>query len=227
MQNFIAQPKSVAQDCEYSCSSCQAGLQSIHVKDQFIWGVNNKTVQTDILAKAEYLKSLENIIKHAEAFESAFRDQAHLHQQTNSAAWISAYKKSGSNASKPCSGCGTTSHTNSQCSTVCPAWGKQCLNCNKQNHFAKVFCYTTQSLGSMNALIAHLWYDNTFDTCTTMNIDNITEIPELISLNEWHKHRSPVTLPIFPNSGTNLCLAGLKLLQVLGVNKENLIPCKK
>ena len=44
--------KSVAQDCEYSCPSCQADLlQSIHVKDQFIWGLHNETSQTDILAK--------------------------------------------------------------------------------------------------------------------------------------------------------------------------------
>ena len=92
---------------EYSCPSCQADLQSIHVKDQFIWGLHSETLQTDILAKVEYLKSLEDIIKHAEVFESALQDQVHLHQQTDSAAQISAYKKSRSNASKPCSGCGT------------------------------------------------------------------------------------------------------------------------
>ena len=46
-------------------------------KGQFIQGLHNETLQTDILAKAEYLKCLENIIKHAEAFESALWDQAH------------------------------------------------------------------------------------------------------------------------------------------------------
>ena len=120
---------------------------------------------------------------------------------------------------------GTTNCTNSQCSTICPAWGKQCLNCNKQNNFVKRCHQTTQSQGSMNALIANLWYDNTSDTCTTMNNDNITEIPALISLNEWH--RSPITLSIFPDSSASLCLAGLKLLQALGFTKENLIHCNK
>ena len=60
MQNFIViyiQLKSVAQDCEYSCPSCQGDLQFIHVKDQFIQGLHNKTLQTDILVKAEYLIS--------------------------------------------------------------------------------------------------------------------------------------------------------------------------
>ena len=124
-------------------------------------------------------------------------------------------------------GCGTTNHTNSQCSTICSAWGKQCLNCNKQNHFAKVCRQTTPSQGTMNALIAHLRYDNTSDTYTTMNNDNITEIPALLSLHERHKHKWSVTLLIFPDSGASLCHAGLKLLQALGVTKENLIPCNK
>ena len=76
--------------------------------DQFIRGLHNKTLQTYILAKTGYLKShkeiikhAKQIIKHAKPFESALWDQVHLHQRTNSAARISAYKKSRSNASKP------------------------------------------------------------------------------------------------------------------------------
>lgn len=88
-------------------------------------------------------------------------------------------------------------------------------------------CQTTQFQGSINALIAHLWYDNTSDTYTTMNNNSVTEIPALISLNEQHKHKSPVTLPIFLDSGASLCLAGLKLLLALGDTKENLISCNK
>ena len=54
--------------------------------DQFIWGLHNKTLQTYILAKTGYLKSLKEIIKHAKQiikhakpFESALWDQVHLH----------------------------------------------------------------------------------------------------------------------------------------------------
>ena len=60
-----------------------------------------------------------------------------------------------------------------------------------------------------------------------MNNNSVTEIPALISLNEQHKHKSPVTLPIFLDSGASLCLAGLKLLLALGDTKENLISCNK
>ena len=96
----------------------------------------------DLLAKAGYLKTLNDIIKHAEAFETALRDQLQLQQPNEYVAKISQYWKSKqgppNKSKKACPGCGSTTHGPSQQSSVCPAWGKQCLNCNKYNHFAKV-----------------------------------------------------------------------------------------
>ena len=43
----------------------------LHVKDQFICELFNNTLQTDILAKAGHLQTLEQLIAHAEAFETA------------------------------------------------------------------------------------------------------------------------------------------------------------
>ena len=45
-----------------------------HVKDQFIRGVQNDILQIDILAKANLVRSLEDNVKHAEAFEIAVQD---------------------------------------------------------------------------------------------------------------------------------------------------------
>lgn len=46
MQDVIVQLKFIAQDCQYSCCSCQAELKSIHAKDQFLQGLNTKILQT-------------------------------------------------------------------------------------------------------------------------------------------------------------------------------------
>ena len=62
-------------DCEFSCRNCLQKLLTAHVKDQFIRGVCNDVLQTDILAKADLLKSLEDIVKQAEAFEIAVQEQ--------------------------------------------------------------------------------------------------------------------------------------------------------
>ena len=76
-QNFIVRLEPVAQDCEYSCPSCQAGLQSImqriNLHEDYTTKPNRHSRQGRIS------RCLEDIIKHAEAFELVLRDQAHLH----------------------------------------------------------------------------------------------------------------------------------------------------
>ena len=51
-QSFLIQLKSAAKDCEFTCPNCNTDLQPNHIKDQFIRGLHNDVLQTDILAKA-------------------------------------------------------------------------------------------------------------------------------------------------------------------------------
>ena len=89
---FLIRLKSSAQDCEYSCPNCKFDLSSVHVKDQFIRGLHNSQLQTDILAKSSYLKTLDDVVKHAEAFETAVLDQSALHESSE-AMRISEYRR--------------------------------------------------------------------------------------------------------------------------------------
>ena len=119
IKDYVVRLKSAAIDCEYSCFNCQQDLTSEHVKDQFIRGISNDSLQTDILAKASHLKTLEDIIHHAEAYETALRDQSKLNEPADVfAARTSAYKKlksaekkiSMQKSNRPCSGCGSLNH---------------------------------------------------------------------------------------------------------------------
>ena len=78
VQDYVIRLKSNAVDCEYSCEKCKHDLTTVHVKDQFISGLHNELLQTDILTKANQLKDLNLVVQHAEAFESALRDQSKL-----------------------------------------------------------------------------------------------------------------------------------------------------
>ena len=89
---FVVRLKSAARDCEYECPACQKDTSDGHIRDQLIRGLHNSTLQTDILAKWSSLKKLEDIIKHAQAFESAVRDQSNLTDQAE-AMKISDYQK--------------------------------------------------------------------------------------------------------------------------------------
>ena len=134
IQEYIVEFKFLAPDCGFTCLCCNYDLWSINIHDQFIQRLCNKTLQTGILAKANHLKELESVIKHAEAFESAQRNQTRL--QSNAkvmAARASNYKcqKKATRIDKstpPGQGCGLLQHRQQQgvkdCSTQCPAWGK-------------------------------------------------------------------------------------------------------
>ena len=71
IKEFTVRLRSAAIDCEFSCPSCEADISPPSIKDQFISGLNNEILQTDILAKADKLLKLEDIIRHSEAFEGA------------------------------------------------------------------------------------------------------------------------------------------------------------
>jgi len=74
--DYLVRLKSSAQDCEYACPQCQPTVSPSYIRDQLIRGLHNETLQVDILTKATQLKIMEDVDKHAEAFESALRDHA-------------------------------------------------------------------------------------------------------------------------------------------------------
>ena len=226
IKDYLVRLKTIAMDCEFSCPNCHHDLLPTHVKDQFIRGLHNNVLQTDILAKADRLASLEDIVKHSEAFEIALHDQQALQQPSPiHAARISDYKKNKQPSNKrPCSGCGSLDHQSFERSRKCPAWGKSCLNCSNKNHYANV-CRQPKQTESANALIAQV--SQPYQSKTTGN--QTTEIPaELTFLSPNNNTQfQPKSVLIFPDSGASICIAGTKHLPEFGIDKPNLIPCNK
>ena len=75
IQNYLVRLRAIAVDYSFSCPLCEHDLSVIYFKDQIIRGVANDTLQADLLAKPGTLKTLEQNVCHAKAFESALRDQ--------------------------------------------------------------------------------------------------------------------------------------------------------
>ena len=93
--NFVVRLKSHAKDCNFSCPSCKDDISEEYIKDQFVRGLNNMSLQTDILAKAGVLNNLEKHIQHAQAFETAINDQTKMSSDLEMAALrTSQYRKS-------------------------------------------------------------------------------------------------------------------------------------
>ena len=78
--NYVVRLRSGARDCDFICPNCHHDLSHIYIKDQFIRGIAND-------ALAESLKTLEQNISHAEAFEMAMRDQNEISSVSDMAAY--------------------------------------------------------------------------------------------------------------------------------------------
>ena len=70
IQDFLVRIRTLAIDCAFSCPKCEADISKVHIKDQFIRGLHNIPLQTDIFAKSSTLKTIDDVVKHAEAFET-------------------------------------------------------------------------------------------------------------------------------------------------------------
>ena len=226
IQDFLVRIRTLAIDCELSCPTCSVNISAMHIRDQFIRGLHNVRLQTDILAKADNLKTVEDIVKHAEAFETALRDQSQFqHSADVHAARASPYRKQKQPNFPPnqtCNGCGSKDHGIPGMPprhSHCPAWGKTCNSCKRPNHMSAVCRQPSTASG----LIAHVKYQTDGDTFTSANA--IQEIQA--HLTPDMKGATTVPLHIFPDSGANICLAGPKQLTHLGLASHQLLPCNK
>ena len=148
IKNFVVRLRSAATDCAFQCPNpaCQHDLSPINIKDQFIRGLNNNTLQAEILAKTNQLKTLEDVISYAELFETALRDQLNLGNSNNQSSDTvfkfgqkgnknNHHRKQHQLSKQECNGCGGERHNRI---LECKAWGKDCNNCGGPNHFGSV-----------------------------------------------------------------------------------------
>ena len=70
--------RSSAKECAYACPNCHFDLSETNIRGQFIQALRNKTLQTDVLAKSDQLKTLDELTKHCESYEAAVRDQERI-----------------------------------------------------------------------------------------------------------------------------------------------------
>ena len=148
VQNYIFWLQSVARDCDFTCPNCHHDLSHIYIKDQFIRRIANEALQVDMLAKAGPLKTQEENISHAKAFEMAMCDQNEIsgvsdmaglrmsayHQQRRAQdmAWLTGTRRCEGTVAETrprqnaCRGCGSHQHGEAGSGDrpwMCPAWG--------------------------------------------------------------------------------------------------------
>ena len=80
IKDFLVRLRFMVVDCEFICPAYSFDLSNSNLKDQFFRGLQNETLQTGLSVKASQLTTIEDIVKHAEAFKTAVREESQLWQ---------------------------------------------------------------------------------------------------------------------------------------------------
>ncbi|XP_077969846.1 uncharacterized protein LOC144424396 [Styela clava] len=254
---FVARLLSVAHDCEYICPSeaCKFDQTDWHVRDQLIKGICNTTLQADILSKCadkKALITLEEVVKYATAYESAIRNQEtiHCHTQSYSVSHFATQRqrqkrspsKKSSSGRIACRGCGSLNHGSTEMDRKnrCPAWGKTCSHCRKDNHYKKV-CFSAKS----NAIQAQSMTssESQSDSDSVDEKANLSVI-SLYNVGDPHSSLAEIKIQIshtsstansicskpvtaLPDSGASICVAEHPYISYLHISKRVLQKCNK
>ena len=169
INGFVVRVKSASKDCQFECPKCKHDLSDIHIKDQVIRGLKNSSLQTDILAKAKTLDTLDKVVNHAQSYESALSDQSKISDTTETVHKLSEYKQGArakdkkhnqkppnkfnkgdrpgnnyfkSHKPRTCFFCGSSKICFNR--SQCPAINHNCKRCGAIGHFEKV-CMTARA----------------------------------------------------------------------------------
>lgn len=156
-RNYVARLKEVAIDCLYNvkCTDMahaedrEVSYREEMVRDQAIYGIYDREIQSKILAKGSRLLGLEAVVVQAEAEEQAKITQNKLGEAPAEVNKVSAFKQGKNEELQkkadlniPCHFCGQKGHGKFPAREVrqksCPAWNKACDRCSKIGHLSPV-----------------------------------------------------------------------------------------
>ena len=146
INRFVAKLRSKAERCNFTqaCSATECEQVNSYadqmVRDQMICGLYHKDIQQEVFAKDKQLSTFKETYALIEAYELGKQAKDQLDNRSTSEinAARSQYKMNQGNKVTSCPGCGTSKHNGQPRETKCPAWGEQCFQCGKMNHFARV-----------------------------------------------------------------------------------------
>ena len=133
-ETFLAAIRSLVKSCNY----CDACVNSI-LRDRIVLGIKDAQTQTSLLKEPNL--TLANCITICKAAENATYQGRALRTETINKVTAQKTRKPEKQQDRKktkvrqCKFCGNE-HIMKK--SECPAWGKQCSNCGKNNHFAKV-----------------------------------------------------------------------------------------
>jgi len=210
IKHFAARIKGQAEICDYTvqCTSPNCGQIVSYIeeeiKDQICKGLYDQEIRQAILSHHDQKLKLDELISFISTRELGKKSNVELNEGAQCSK-ISAYRKAKFSEVKEvtktlpsntkCYWCGKTGHGYKAKPETrhakCPAYGNQCKNCKKENHFSEV-CNFHKKLS--NKYITENKEDSS-DNENTLLVNTVGEI-ETNSISSSHQNEATNSVPI-------------------------------
>ena len=163
LKDFMIRLQSKARECRFTCFKCNCVDNDSRVFDRFLIGIRDSRIQIDLFTRINELKTLQDLLKQAEVYETAIKSQSllansnEISQTIDSVSKISPFRRSRQNASSrrsfnnnrvnACKRCGNGKHSDMR---ECPARKATCYKCYYEGHFK--FCCTSKTINRNSSL---------------------------------------------------------------------------
>ena len=228
VQKFLQKLQAKASCCKFSCRSCNKSTSEERVREKFILGLKDNTIQRSALKTESITPNtpLSKLLAEALTLEQSTKDQQSI--STTSAVESGVFEASMNsdevNAIKVrkstrtgCTHCGKNDHSSQERQEKCPAWGKKCNNCGILNHFQSSCLKPKRKARPGNAKVVQF--------AEILFIGEISSIQLPVKV-EPYDSGSPATIEVFPDTGANICLMGPSQLSQLKMKLSSLDPCQ-
>ena len=128
-----------AKECKFSCFKCKAIDNDSRVFDRFITGIRDSRIQIDLFTNIDKLKTLRELLKQAEVYETAIKSHDILatssnnYSQNDNVCNISNFNSNRNRGQhRSCWRCNRFHNPNN-----CPALKLACYHCGNKGHFER------------------------------------------------------------------------------------------
>lgn len=124
VEDFAQKLKEAVKDCEFGES------EKLNLQDQFIFGLKDAKLQKDLLRKKDF--EIETVVTEWKVEELLSKRLEEMRMKAEPEEVINKVEKP---VQIDCKFCGFRHEKKKE---KCPAWGKKCNSCGKENHFRKM-----------------------------------------------------------------------------------------
>lgn len=268
IRNFGARVRGQADVCNFTtdCPTCHTTTSFLDqmCRDVLIRGISDADIQTEVLGDRNQTPTFEEALRLIEAKEAGRRSASSLCGTQATQAIRSSYRNSKKvpipptaqatqpeDPKGPCSHCGQMGHGCSPSFKTrkekCPAFGRKCQRCNRENHFDTVCRGSSKprrddpkpdregAVADMlcSVAIGHHVYDNLRNVWLQKRSQQQPYVNIEVSLHpddlrtfgcSASPPTKPATIRAMADTGCQSCLAGVGILNKLGLRPADLIP---